>query len=75
MKIQLSHPGLVPELLAALNRTDCRATRVDADIVEVHVPWLTDDADARQAATELRFFVRVWGLAHPDVRAIVVEPN
>ena len=73
VKIQLSHPDLAPDLVDALNATDCLATRIAADTVEVHVPWLSNRADAGQAATELRFFVRVWGVAHPGVRAIVLE--
>jgi hypothetical protein len=75
VKIQLSDPDLAADLVDALNATDCRATRIAADTVEVLVPWLGNGADAQQAATELRFFVRVWGTAHPGVRAIVLEPH
>jgi hypothetical protein len=39
----------------------------------VIVPWLTDGADLRQAATELSFFVRAWGAAHPQLRATVLD--
>ena len=71
--IQLSDPDLAPDLVDALNATDCRATRIAADTIEVLVPWLGNGADTHQAATELRFFVRVWGISHPGVRAIVLE--
>src|SRR5262245_40885650 len=60
VKIRLSHPDVAQDLVEALNRTDCLAARVAADTVEVLVPWLGNAADARQAATELRFFVRAW---------------
>jgi hypothetical protein len=73
VKIQLSHPDVASDLVDALNATDCLAARIAADTVEVLVPWLSDGADARQAATELRFFVRAWGIAHPGVRAVVSE--
>ena len=75
VKIRLSHPDVAQDLVEALNRTDCLAARVATDTVEVLVPWLGNAADARQAATELRFFVRAWGIAHPGVRAIVLEPR
>ncbi len=73
VKILLSNPDLAPELVDALNRTDCVATRIGSDTVEVLVPWLSDGTDATQAATELRFFLGVWGSAYPDVRATVLE--
>jgi hypothetical protein len=73
VKIQLSDPDLASDLVDALNATDCRATRIAVDTVEVHVPWLGNGEDASQVATELRFFVRVWGSTHPGVRAVVLE--
>jgi hypothetical protein len=73
MKIRVSHPHLAPELVEALNETDCLAARVDSDLVEVFVPWLADGADQCQAATELRFFIRTWGAAHPQFRATVLD--
>ena len=75
VKIQLSDPDLAPDLVDALNATDCCAMLIAADTVEVLVPWLGNGADAGQAATELHFFVRVWGIAHPGVRAIVLETS
>jgi predicted signal transduction protein with EAL and GGDEF domain len=73
MKIRVSHPDLAPDLVDALNQTDCLAARVGSDVVEVIVPWLTDGADLSQAATELSFFVRAWGAAHPQLRATVLD--
>jgi hypothetical protein len=75
MKIRVSHPDLAPDLVAALNETDCLAARIALDMVEVFVPWLTDDCDPRQAVAELRFFVRAWGAAHPELRATVLDPR
>ena len=73
MMIRISHPDLAPDLVDALNETDCLATRVAPDTVEVLVPWLADDVDLGYAAAELRFFVRAWGAAHPELRATVLE--
>jgi hypothetical protein len=74
MIIRISHPDLAPDLVDALNETDCLAARIAPDTVEVFVPWLADGADLRYAATELRFFVRAWGAAHPQLRATVLGP-
>ena len=74
MIIRISHPDLAPDLVDALNETDCLAARTAPDTVEVFVPWLADGADPRYAATELRFFVRAWGAAHPELRATVLGP-
>jgi hypothetical protein len=74
MMIRISHPDLAPDLVDALNETDCLAARIAPDTVEVFVPWLADGADPRYAAAELRFFVRAWGAAHPELRATVLGP-
>ena len=58
-----------------MNETDCLAARIAPDKVEVFVPWLTGDADLSYAAAEPRFFVRVRGAAHPELRATVLDPR
>ncbi|MEO5575627.1 MAG: hypothetical protein ABIR67_07095 [Gaiellaceae bacterium] len=74
MKLQISHPELAPDLVYALNETDCLAARTDLDTVEVFAPWLYDGGDTAQAATELLFFVRAWASRHPEFRATLLEP-
>lgn len=69
MKLRISHPELAPELVSALNETECRATWTGRDAVEVFVPWLLGDGDEAHAAMELLFFVRAWALGYPDFRA------
>ena len=49
MMIRISHPDLAPDLVDALNGTDCLATRIAPDTVEVLVPWLADDVDSGYA--------------------------
>ena len=72
MRLRISHPELAPELVGALNATDCLAARTALDTVEVFAPWLLDGGDAAHAATELLFFVKAWGSSHPDFRATVL---
>jgi hypothetical protein len=73
MKIRITHPELAPDLVGALNETDCLAARTAIDTVEVFAPWLLDGGDTGEAATELLFFVRAWASRHPDFRATLLE--
>lgn len=73
MKLLISHPELAPELVCALNETDCVAARTSRDTLEVFVPWLLDSVNATQAATELLFFVRAWASDHPAFRATLLD--
>jgi len=73
MKLRISHPELAPELVSALNETDCLAARTAPDTVEVFVPWLVEGGNATQAAAELLFFVKAWGSEYPDFRATLVD--
>ena len=72
MKLLVDPPELVPELVRALNETDCLAARTGISTVEVLAPWLLDGGDTAHAATELVFFVRAWASGHPDFRATLV---
>jgi len=73
MKLQLSHPGLAPDLVRALNETDCMAAQTADDTVEVFVPWLPDGGDTTHAGIELLFFVRAWASDRPAFRATLLE--
>ena len=72
MKLLVGPPELVPELVRALNETDCLAARTGNSTVDVLAPWLLDGSDGEQAATELLFFVRAWASGHPDFRATLL---
>ena len=63
MKLLISHPDLAPDLVYALNETDCLAARTGPNTVQVFAPWLVDGGDAAQAAAELLFFVKAWAAA------------
>jgi hypothetical protein len=75
MKLLLSHPELAPDLVCALNETDCLAARTGLDTVEVFVPWLADGGHSAHAAAELLFFVKAWALKHPELRATLQNPH
>lgn len=75
MKLLISHPDLAPDLVSALNETDCFAARTARDTVEVFVPWLLDGGSTAHAATELLFFVRAWAAEHPEFRVSLLGPR
>ena len=64
MRIQLSEPDLVPELLSLLQqRRDCIATR-DGDEIETGIVGSFADGGAR----ELERLLLDWRRGHPNVR-------
>jgi len=73
MRLLITHPELVPGLVSALNETECIATRVAKDTVDVFVPWLVQGGNRTQAATELLFFVRAWASDQPAFGATLVD--
>ena len=72
MKLLISHPDLAPDLVRALNDTDCMAARTGRHTVDVFLPWLLDGGDTSHAATELLFFVRAWSSEHPHFHATLL---
>ena len=70
MRLSVSDPDAIPELLAALRRVQCVADRA-ADGVDVAFPWVATLADARQAIVELTFFARAWELTHPGLSVVL----
>lgn len=72
MKLLISHPELAPDLVCALNETDCLAARTARNTVEVFAPWLAESGDTRHAEVELLFFVRAWASHHPEFRALLL---
>ena len=72
MKLLISHPELMPDLISALNEADCVAMRIARDTLEVLVPWRLDAGNRAHAATELLFFVRAWASNHPAFRATLL---
>lgn len=64
MRVHLSDSSCLGTLVEDLLRGGCVPARVADDTVEViHL----DAADAREARTELGFFLRAWQARHPDV--------
>jgi hypothetical protein len=65
LRMRLSDPRLVDELLDDLLRHECAAERLAGDVVAVSFP---DDVDTDAAKLELDLYLRVWDATHPGVR-------
>ena len=64
MKVHLSDPSYLFELVSDLLRGGCVSRPVDDETLEVVYP---DAETADEARTELTFFLRAWQSKHPDV--------
>lgn len=73
MRFFVTPSELAPQLVRALNETDCVAARTGAHTVDVLAPWLLDGGDSTHAATELIFFVRAWAAGRPGVSATPLD--
>ena len=67
MRLTVSDPAAVPDLLAALRRSECVAARAARSSIDVAFPWVGTLAEARQGLVELAFFARAWEAMHPGV--------
>ncbi len=68
MRVRLSQPRLLAELVESFNRNDCVAHRADDEtcaVVHVHAN------DPAEAWTEVAFFLRAWQQQHPGVTAVM----
>jgi hypothetical protein len=64
MRVHVNDAACVDALVGDLLRGGCVPARVDDETVDVIHP---DATDAREARTELGFFLRAWQSRHPEV--------
>jgi hypothetical protein len=66
MKISVSNPELVDDLLAFLRRADCEAALADDGFIDVEIPAAYGDEQARM---EVDLYLKAWQAAHSNVEA------
>lgn len=66
MKVNVTKPELVDDLLAFLRRADCVASLAEDGSIEVEVPKAYGDEQARM---EIDLYLKAWQAAHSDVEA------
>jgi hypothetical protein len=64
LRVRVSPPAFIPDLIESLSRGDCLPSRVTTDTCLVWHPYARDDQEAR---LELGFFLRAWQARHPGV--------
>ena len=72
MRIRVSQPALVPDLVEFLGRAFCRTESVRGSVVEVALPGVSDRARARR---ELDLYLAAWRGLHPPVEATIIDPD
>ena len=70
MRIRISQPALVPDLVEFLGRAFCRTESVRGSVVEVALPGISDAVRARR---ELDLYLAAWAGLHPPVEATILE--
>ncbi len=66
VRVQVSNPALVPDLLDFLRRATCDVTRAGSTTIAVDVP---SAKGAREARKDLDLFLTAWQALHPPVEA------
>jgi hypothetical protein len=62
MMIRISDPELMPALVAHLRQSEFAVEVLDAQTLEAQLPGV----DPAQAERELRLYLDVWRVLHPD---------
>ena len=70
MRIRVSQPALVPDLVEFLGRALCRTESVNGSVLEVALPSVADRTRARR---ELDLYLAAWRGLHPPVETTIIE--
>lgn len=71
MRIRVSQPALVPDLVEFLGRAFCITESVRGAVLDVALPSAPDGVRARR---ELDLYLAAWRGLHPPVEATIIEP-
>jgi hypothetical protein len=72
MRIRVSQPALVPDLVEFLSRALCTTEAVHGSVLEVALPSVTDGARARR---DLDLYLAAWRGLHPLVQATIIDAD
>ena len=71
MRVRISEPGLLEDLMRSLERACCHVERFSEDGIEIGSPSPILTLD--QARQEIGLYLVLWRARHPDVRVTVEE--
>ncbi|MGH3073085.1 MAG: hypothetical protein ACRDNB_12575 [Gaiellaceae bacterium] len=69
MRIRVSQPALVPDLVEFLGRALCETESVRGSVVEVALP----SVDRTRARRDLDLYLAAWRGLHPPVEATIID--
>ncbi len=72
MRIWVSRPALVPDLVEFLGRALCTTHWVQGSVLEVAVSGAGEGPRARR---ELDLYLAAWRGLHPPVEATIIDPD
>jgi len=72
VRIRVSQPALVPDLVEFLGRAFCTTESVRGSVVDVVLPSVADGATARR---DLDLYLAAWRGLHPPVEAIIIDAD
>lgn len=70
VRIRVSQPALVPDLVEFLARALCTTQSVRGSVLEVALPSVPDGARARR---DLDLYLAAWRGLHPPVEASIID--
>ena len=70
MKVRVSHPALVQDLVEFLGRARCETASVHGAVLDVEVPGIADRTVARR---DLGLYLAAWRGLHPPAEAKIVD--
>lgn len=70
MRVRVSQPALVPDLVEFLHRASCETASVRGSVVEVTLPAVGDGSRARR---DLGLYLAAWGGLHPPVEVAILD--
>jgi hypothetical protein len=70
MRVRLSDPALLPDLLGYLRAAECVVEEVGPDELNVLVPRAPSDEQGRR---EVDIYLRAWQAMNPNARAAILD--
>jgi hypothetical protein len=70
MKVRVSHPALVKDLVEFLGRARCETADVHGAVFDVVVPGVFDTSIMRR---DLNLYLAAWGGLHPPAEARILD--
>ena len=70
MKVRVSQPTLVPDLVDFLGRASCTTDAVHGAVLDVSLPGVADEARAQQS---IALYLAAWRGLHPPVQTTILD--